>query len=110
MKVLVADPFETSGLDALKAAGCEVVYQPDLTGDTLADAIRSTGADVLVVRSLDRTRVYDLGSTQPIVRPVGLAADRMVTFGEPRRGGPPQITAWYPQNETLGRAFVYPAR
>ena len=30
MKVLVADKFEQSGLDGLAAAGCGVVYEPDL--------------------------------------------------------------------------------
>ena len=28
MKVLVADKFEQSGLDALKAAGCDVIFEP----------------------------------------------------------------------------------
>ena len=28
--MLVADKFETSGVEGLKAAGCEVVYEPDL--------------------------------------------------------------------------------
>src|SRR5258706_15359022 len=51
MKVLIADKFEKSGLDGLKAAGCEVVYQPDLKDDALTAAIRDTAADVLVVRS-----------------------------------------------------------
>ena len=51
MKVLVADKFEQSGLDGLKAAGCEVVYEPALEGDALHGAIRETGADVLIVRS-----------------------------------------------------------
>ena len=35
VKVLVADKFEQSGIDGLKAAGCEVVYQPDLKDDAL---------------------------------------------------------------------------
>ena len=30
MHVLIADKFEQSGLDGLKAAGCEVTYQPGL--------------------------------------------------------------------------------
>jgi len=30
MKVTIADKFEQSGLDGLKAAGCEVVYKPDV--------------------------------------------------------------------------------
>src|SRR5439155_18124902 len=51
MKVLVADTFEKSGLDGLKAAGCDVVYQPDLKDEGLTAAIRESGADVLVVRS-----------------------------------------------------------
>ena len=40
MKVLIADKFEKSGVDGLKAAGCEVVYEPDLKDDALAEAIR----------------------------------------------------------------------
>ncbi|HEX7136730.1 MAG TPA: NAD(P)-dependent oxidoreductase [Vicinamibacterales bacterium] len=51
MKVLIADKFEKSGLDGLKTAGCEVVYQPDLKDEALAAAINETAADVLVVRS-----------------------------------------------------------
>jgi D-3-phosphoglycerate dehydrogenase len=51
MLVLVADKFEQSGLDGLKAAGCELVYQPDLKDEALTAAIRDTAADVLVVRS-----------------------------------------------------------
>src|SRR5438034_8629434 len=30
MKVLIADKFEQSGIEGLKGAGCDVVYQPDL--------------------------------------------------------------------------------
>ena len=51
MKVLIADKFEKSGIDGLQAAGCEVVYNPDLKEDTLRKAVADTGADVLVVRS-----------------------------------------------------------
>jgi D-3-phosphoglycerate dehydrogenase / 2-oxoglutarate reductase len=53
MKVLVADKFPERGLLALKSAGCEVQYAPDLTKDTLGDAVRSSGAQVLVVRSTE---------------------------------------------------------
>jgi D-3-phosphoglycerate dehydrogenase len=51
MKVLIADKFEQSGIDGLKAAGCDISYQPDLHDNALAIAIRETAADVLVVRS-----------------------------------------------------------
>jgi D-3-phosphoglycerate dehydrogenase len=51
MKVLIADKFEKSGIEGLKAAGCEVVFEPDLKDDTLVEAIKKTEAEVLVVRS-----------------------------------------------------------
>jgi D-3-phosphoglycerate dehydrogenase / 2-oxoglutarate reductase len=51
MKVLIADKFEESGIEALKESGCEVVYNPDLKDDSLVEAIRDSKADVLVVRS-----------------------------------------------------------
>jgi D-3-phosphoglycerate dehydrogenase len=56
MKVLVADKFEESGLAGLKAAGCEVLYQPDAKDDALREAIASSGAEVLIVRSTKVTR------------------------------------------------------
>jgi D-3-phosphoglycerate dehydrogenase len=69
MKVLVADKFEQSGLDGLRAAGCEVGYQPDLKDDALAAAIRETNADVLVVRSTTVTApMLERGSLSLVVR------------------------------------------
>src|SRR5438132_7448384 len=69
MKVLVADTFEQSGLDGLKAAGCDVVYQPDVSGASLADAIRATSAHVLVVRGTAVTApMLEAGSLALIVR------------------------------------------
>lgn len=50
MKVLIADSFEQSGIDALTALGHPVRYDRDLSGERLAQAIRSEAADVLVVR------------------------------------------------------------
>jgi D-3-phosphoglycerate dehydrogenase len=50
MKVLVADKFEQSGQEGLRAAGCEVSFQPDLKDDALTEAIRAYQPDVLVVR------------------------------------------------------------
>jgi D-3-phosphoglycerate dehydrogenase len=51
MRVLIADKFEKSGLEGLKAAGCEVLYEPDLADQALADAVAARGAAVLIVRS-----------------------------------------------------------
>src|SRR5688572_1920861 len=69
MKVLVADKFEQSGLQGLKQAGCEVVYEPELKDATLVDAIGKTGADVLVVRSTKVTEpMLDAGRLALVVR------------------------------------------
>ena len=53
MRVLVADKFETSGLEGLEALGCEVLYEPDLKGDALGNAVRESKAEILVVRSTE---------------------------------------------------------
>ena len=69
MKVLVADKFERSGLDGLKAAGCAVIYEPDLKDASLTQAIGSSGADVLVVRGTKVTaEMLDAGRLSLIVR------------------------------------------
>jgi D-3-phosphoglycerate dehydrogenase / 2-oxoglutarate reductase len=51
MKVLVADAFEASGLDGLRALGCEVLYEPKLDGEALGARLESARPEVLVVRS-----------------------------------------------------------
>jgi D-3-phosphoglycerate dehydrogenase len=51
MRVLIADKFEQSGIDGLQALGCEVVNEPDLTEQTLVEAVASRMPEVLVVRS-----------------------------------------------------------
>jgi D-3-phosphoglycerate dehydrogenase / 2-oxoglutarate reductase len=86
VKVLVADTFEASGLDGLTAAGCEVVYQPDLGGDALAEAIRSTAADVLVVRSTKVTEpMLDAGRLALVVR-AGAGVNTIDVAAAARRG------------------------
>src|SRR5688572_25130869 len=86
MKVLVADKFEQSGLDGLKTAGCEVLYQPDLADQALADAIRTSGADVLVVRSTKVTEpMLDTGDLSLIVR-AGAGVNTIDVAGASRRG------------------------
>lgn len=56
MKVLVADKFEKSGLDGLKALGCEVLNEPDLKDDALTQRLAESGAEVLIVRSTKVSR------------------------------------------------------
>jgi D-3-phosphoglycerate dehydrogenase len=51
MKVLVADKFETVGVDGLKDLGCDVVVCPEVTVEALADKIREVNPKILIVRS-----------------------------------------------------------
>jgi D-3-phosphoglycerate dehydrogenase len=86
MKVLVADKFERSGIDGLQAAGCEVVYQPDLKDDALQAAIRDTAADVLVVRGTKVTSpMLDAGRLGLIVR-AGAGYNTIDVASASRRG------------------------
>jgi len=51
MKVLIADKFESWGVEAIQEAGCEVVYDPALKGDALREAVALIKPAVLMVRS-----------------------------------------------------------
>ncbi len=51
MKLLIADKFEQVGQDALAELGCEVVFEPGLSADTLPAALDANDPDVLFVRS-----------------------------------------------------------
>jgi D-3-phosphoglycerate dehydrogenase len=69
MRILIADNFEQSGLDALSALGCEVIYQPKLKDQQLGDALRVQQADVLVVRStVVGAPAFDVPSLKLVVR------------------------------------------
>jgi D-3-phosphoglycerate dehydrogenase len=86
MKVLVGDKFEESGLQDLKQAGCEVVYEPDLKDDALTAAIRASAADVLVVRSTKvTTPMLDAGRLSLIVR-AGAGYNTIDVGGASKRG------------------------
>jgi D-3-phosphoglycerate dehydrogenase len=86
VKVLVADKFEPSGLDGLKAAGCDVIFQPDLKDDTLRAAIADTRAEVLVVRGTVVTEaMLDAGVLSLIVR-AGAGYNTIDVAAASRRG------------------------
>src|SRR5215204_432785 len=86
MRVLVADKFEKSGLEGLAAAGCEVAYEPELKDEALAEAIRSSGAEVLVVRSTKvTTPMLDAGRLSLIVR-AGAGYNTIDVAGASTRG------------------------
>ena len=86
MKVLVADKFEPSGLDGLRAIGCDVIYEPEAKDAALAGAVASTGAAVLVVRSTPvQAPVLDAGALSLIVR-AGAGVNTIDVAGASRRG------------------------
>lgn len=69
MKVLIADKFPESGLDDLRKSGFEVVCEPELKDDALTQAVRVTGADVLVVRSTKVTApMLEAGRLSLVIR------------------------------------------
>ncbi|HET9372688.1 MAG TPA: hypothetical protein VFO19_20635, partial [Vicinamibacterales bacterium] len=85
MKILVADKFEKSGIDGLKALGCEVISQPELQDQALADAVASLEPDVLVVRS---TKVAEpaLGKSLKLIIRAGAGVNTIdVTAATARR-------------------------
>lgn len=86
MQVLIADKFEKSGLDGLARAGCTVMFEPDLSGDSLAAALKATSAQVLVVRSTKVTEpMLDAGSLSLIVR-AGAGVNTIDLAAASRRG------------------------
>jgi D-3-phosphoglycerate dehydrogenase len=86
MKVLIADTFEKSGVEGLRKAGCDVVHEPDLKDEALAQAIASTGADVLIVRGTNvTTAMLDAGRLSLIVR-AGAGYNTIDVAGASTRG------------------------
>lgn len=68
MKVLIADKFEKSGIEGLRALGCEVMSEPDLQDQALADAIAAKQPQVVIVRSTKVTDAMMGPSLKLIVR------------------------------------------
>ena len=86
MRVLIADKFEQSGRDGLKALGCDVTYEPDLKDDLLVQAINSKGPDVLVVRGTRVTEaMLEAGPIKLVVR-AGAGYNTIDVAAASRRG------------------------
>ena len=67
-----------------------------------------SGADMVRVVSRNRSTEYYLGVTRLITRPPGLPSGQSFSFGESAAGTPLPITAWWRENERVGRQFLYP--
>lgn len=86
MLVLIADKFEQSGRDGLRAIGCDISYQPDLKDGALVAAIRKDGPDVLVVRSTKVTEpMFEAGPVKLVVR-AGAGYNTIDVSAASRRG------------------------
>ena len=86
MKVLIADQFEQVGIDGIAAAGCEVIYQPALADAQLADALASTNADVLVVRSTKVTDAMLANASLSLIVRAGAGVNTIDVNAASRRG------------------------
>lgn len=86
MHVLIADKFEQSGRDGLRAIGCEISFQPDLKDEALVEAIGTRKPDVLVVRGTKVTeQMLAAGPLKLIVR-AGAGYNTIDVAAASRRG------------------------
>jgi len=87
MKILIADKFEQVGLDALKALGCAIEFQPDLTTDDLPGVAEKHGPDILVVRSTKVPEpVFEASDSLKLVIRAGAGYDTIDTDAAGARG------------------------
>lgn len=86
VRTLVADKLEESGLRGLADAGCEVLYEPDLNGAALTEAIAKSGADVLIVRSTQVTREMLEGGRLALVVRAGAGTNTIDVKAASERG------------------------
>ncbi len=86
MKILIADKFETTGIEELKQAGCDVIYEPKLDSDALRDAIARLGPRVLVVRSTKVTApMFEAGDSLGVVVRAGAGVNSIDIEAASRR-------------------------
>ncbi len=86
MRVFIADKFEQSGLDGLKSAGCEVIFQPGTKDAALVKAVQENNPDVLIVRStVVSEAVLSAGDLKLVVR-AGAGYNTIDVAAASRRG------------------------
>ncbi len=86
MRVFIADKFEQSGQNGLRAAGCEVSYKPGLKEDALAQEVERWQPEVLIVRSTKVTEaILNAGALKLVVR-AGAGYNTIDVAAASRRG------------------------
>ena len=86
MRVLIADQFEQSGIDAIVAAGCDVIYEPAVADQQLADALTASRPDVLVVRSTKVTEPMLANTSLSLIVRAGAGVNTIDVNAASRRG------------------------
>ncbi len=78
MKVLIADKFQASGIDALRSLGLTVESHPDTSPDDLPALMSKVDPDVLVVRSTKvRAPVFETAKKLSLVVRAGAGVDNI---------------------------------
>lgn len=86
-RVLIADAFEASGLEALRHRGFEVIVDADLSPETLPEALRTHGPRVLVVRSTKvRADAIAASDRLELIVRAGAGTDNIDISAASRRG------------------------
>lgn len=87
MKVLIADKFEASGIDAMKALAFDVVSNPDATPETLPDLLAQHNPDVLIVRSTKvKAPAFERAGTLNLIIRAGAGVDNIDVAAASARG------------------------
>lgn len=86
MRVLVADKFESSGLDGLKKLGVEVVYEAALQDEALGSRIRESEANILIVRGTKVNADMMEGSRLGLIIRAGAGYNTIDVAGASARG------------------------
>ena len=86
MKVLIADQFEQSGIAAIAAAGCDVIYEPSLADQQLAEALTARQPDILVVRSTKVTEPMLAGASVSLIVRAGAGVNTIDVAAASSRG------------------------
>lgn len=87
MKVLVADQFSPAGMEEMKEAGLNLLYDKDLNGETLKAAMETEKPDVLVVRSTKvPAEIIDCNSSLQLIVRAGAGYDTIDFVHASRKG------------------------
>jgi D-3-phosphoglycerate dehydrogenase len=76
MKILIADSFDESGVEALRSENFEITHRPGLTADDLPEAMTEVDPDIVVVRSTKVTaKSVDCGLNLSLIIRAGAGYD-----------------------------------